>query len=242
MHHVVVERWSRGSSGLHRRDPRAKIAALLILLISLATAGRSLPPLAAMLFAALFGAILWARIPVVAVLSRACLVLSFTVPFALLSILAGDASRALAILLKSYLSALAVLLLTATTPLAMLLRGLENIGAPRFLLMVAQFLYRYLFVIAEEAQQMRIAARSRGGAGRRGQAARFRAAAGAVGALFARSYTRAEAIHRAMLARGFNGHFPASSAMSFSIGDVAFTLAAAAAIVLARFAAERLAV
>ena len=31
-------------------------------------------------------------------------------------------------------------------------------GAPRFLLMVAQFLYRYLFVISEEAQHMRKAA------------------------------------------------------------------------------------
>lgn len=239
MHHVILERWSRGSSGLHRRDPRAKFAALLIFLISLATAGRNLPQLAAMLFATLLGVLLWARLPIASVLSRAGLVLSFTIPFALMSVFAGDAPRAASIVLKSYISALAVLLLAATTPLAMLLRGLESIGTPRFLLLVAQFLYRYLFVISEEAERMRIAALSRGGG--RGRSARFRAAAGAVGALFARSYARAEAIHRAMLARGFDGRFPTASAMRFSPADALFLLAAAAAVLLARLAAERLA-
>ena len=52
MHHVVLDRWSRGSSPLHRRDPRAKIVALLVFLVALATAHRALPELAAALFAA----------------------------------------------------------------------------------------------------------------------------------------------------------------------------------------------
>ena len=66
------------------------------------------------------------------------------------------------LLLKSYLSALAVLLLVSTTPLPALLRVLRRYGVPRFLLMVTQFLYRYLFVISEEAQHMRTAAAARG--------------------------------------------------------------------------------
>ena len=45
-------------------------------------------------------------------------------------------------------------LTVSITPLPVLLRGFEMTGAPRFLLMVAQFLDRYLFVISEEAQQM----------------------------------------------------------------------------------------
>jgi energy-coupling factor transporter transmembrane protein EcfT len=43
LHHVVLERWSRGASPLHRRDPRAKLAALLVFLVVLATAHRALP-------------------------------------------------------------------------------------------------------------------------------------------------------------------------------------------------------
>jgi cobalt/nickel transport system permease protein len=236
LHHVVLEKWSRGRSGLHRRDPRAKLLALLVLLIALATAGRAVPSLTAMLLAILLAALIWGRLPILDVLTRACVVLPFTVPFVLISVFIGDSDRATSLLLKSYISALAVVLLVATTPIAMLLRGLESAGVPRFLLMVAQFLYRYLFVIAEEAQHMRTAAASRGGPAR---GAGFRAAAGAIGALFARSYNRAEDIHRAMLARGFTGRLPTLGSLRFTLADAIFTVAASAAVALARFAAER---
>src|SRR5437764_529176 len=82
LHHVVLERWSRGSSTLHRRDPRAKIAALLAFLVVLATAHRALPLLALSLFLLLSGALVWARLPLAGALSRACLVLPFTLIFA----------------------------------------------------------------------------------------------------------------------------------------------------------------
>lgn len=239
MRHVVLERWSRGASGLHRRDPRAKLFSLLLLLVAVATAGASALDLTLILLAMLVAALAWARLPVGAALTRAAFVFSFTIPFALLSIAAGEAGRAGALLCKSYVSALAVVLLAASTPMPLLLSGLESAGVPRFLLMVAQFIYRYLFVVGEEAFRMRKAAVSRGGSARR--AAGFRAAAGAVGALFARSYARAAEIHRAMLARGFTGRLPTSSRLRFTAADALFTILSAGAILLARLAAERLA-
>jgi cobalt/nickel transport system permease protein len=239
LRHVVLEQWSRGSSGLHRRDPRVKILSLLVLLTAVATSGPSAPELTFLLLGMLLGALVWARLPVAAVLVRAAFVFSFTVPFALVSILAGDAARGGALLCKSYISALAVVLVVATTPMPMLLNGLESSGIPRFLLMVAQFVYRYLFVIGEEAFRMRKAALSRGGSAR--GAAAFRAACGAVGALFARSYARAEDIHRAMLARGFTGSLPSLARPRFTPADALFAVLSAGAILLARLAAERLA-
>jgi cobalt/nickel transport system permease protein len=121
------------------------------------------------------------------------------------------------------------------------LRGLEMSGAPRFLLMVAQFLYRYLFVISEEAQHMRKAAQSRVASvrGMVGNGARFRAAAGALAVLFARSYGRAGDIHRAMLARGFLGHFQPLFTLSFQRRDTVFAVLASLAPVLLRVAVER---
>ena len=232
MHHVVLDRWSRGASPLHRRDPRAKIVALGVFLIVLATAHRALPQVSAVLLALLIGALLWARLPVRAALTRAAVVLPFTLMFALASWMAGEGGRGAALVIKSYLSALAVLLVVSSTPLAMLLRGAEMLGAPRFLLMVAQFLYRYLFVISEEAQHMRAAANSRGGI-------RFRAAAGALAVLFARSYARAEEIHRAMLSRGFEGRFHPLVAPRFGAADGAFLLIALTLPVLLRTALER---
>ena len=241
MHHVVLERWSRGASPLHRRDPRAKMIALLVFLIVLATAQRSLPVLSLALLFLLLGALRWARLPLLGALARACIVLPFTVVFAAAAWISGDPARGLSLLLKSYLSALAVLLVVSTTALPVLLRGLEMTGAPRFLLMVAQFLYRYLFVISEEAQHMAKSAASRGASvrGLVGNGARFRAAAGALAVLFARSYGRAEQIHRAMLARGFGGHFHPLFELRFQARDAVFALLGSLAPLLLRVAVER---
>ena len=224
MHHVTLDQWSRGASPLHRRDPRVKIAAVLAFLVLLATAHRDLAWLGAAFLTILCVAARWARIPLAGALARAAVVLPFTAVFAAVSWLAGDPARGAALVMKSYLSALAVLLLVSTTPLPVLLRGFEITGAPRFLLMVAQFLYRYLFVISEEAQHMRKAAMARGATvgGLAGNTARFRAAAGALAVLFARSYGRAEEIHRAMLARSFPGYFRPLTELHLHRGDVLF--------------------
>ena len=242
MHHVVLERWSRGASPLHRRDPRAKLAALLLFLVALATAHRNLPVLALLFGASLIAALLWARLPVRGALARSALVLPFTLLFALVCWLAGDPARGIALALKSYLSALAVLLVVSTTPLPDLLRALETFGTPRFLLMVSQFLYRYLFVISEEAQHMSKAAMSRGAstAGLVANRGRFRAAAGALAVLFARSYGRAEEIHRAMMSRSFQGQFRTLAARHFQRADTGFLVMAAALLAALRIAAERL--
>lgn len=205
MHHVVLERWSRGRSWLHARDARLKLIATILFLILLATRSQNFQPEAACYFLLLSTAAWGSGLPLGSLLRRATIVLPFCLVFAAISVITGDAHRALLLVEKSYLSAMAVLVLVGTTPLPQLLRGLESLGAPRFLLMVAQFIYRYLFVISEQAQHMRLAARCRGGGARR--KARFSAAAGALAVLFARSYERAEKIHRAMLGRGFDGRF-----------------------------------
>ena len=241
MHHLVVEHWSQGASPLHRRDPRAKILALLVFLVAVATAHRALPVLFAVLLLMLAGGLLWARLPVGGALVRAALVLPFTLVFALIAWWAGDPGRGLSLVAKSYLSALAVLLVVSTTPLPSLLSGFAQAGAPSFLLLVAQFLYRYLFVIAAEAQHMSKAAAARGASARKWVAGgpQFRAAAGALAVLFARSYCRAEHIQRAMLARGFEGRFQPMEATHFRGGDAAFAIVASLAPVLLRIGAER---
>lgn len=233
MHHVMVDRWSRGTSFLHCRDPRSKIAALLVFLIVLATtAGNAFFTLAFDLVLLLAGVAV-ARLPVVTILLRAAMVLPFSLAFAAMSWLAGDRLRALALMEKTYLSALAVLLIVATTPLPALLHGLESLGAPRLLITVVQFLYRYLFVISEQAQHMRLAATSRQGSGRVRKST-FHAAAGALAVLFARSYYRADGIHRAMIARGFNGKLPLKHPVRFGKADAAFALCICAVVLLAR--------
>ncbi len=182
-------------------------------------------------FFLLCGSVLLARLPLKAILLRAAVVLPFSATFACVSLLSGTTERAIGIPVKSFLSALGVLLVVATTPLPQILKALESLGAPRIALLVIQFLYRYLFVIFEQAQHMRLAAKCRGGFGG-GHRSKFKAAAGALAVLFGRSYERAEGIHQAMLSRGFDGHLRLLSTGRIRAVDVAF-LAAAVAIPLA---------
>ena len=236
----MLEHWSRGESPLHRRDPRAKLVALLVFLVLVALSRQAFSPVGALWLAWLVAGILVARLPLAGAMLRAAVVLPFGLVFAAITWMAGDPARASSLVAKSYLSALAVLLVVATTPMPALLRGLEGLGVPRFLLMVAQFLYRYLFVISEEAQHMRTAALGRGASGRllMGRAERFRAAAGALAVLFARSYARAEEIHHAMLARGFSGQFRSVCRLHFRFADGLFAVACCALPVAARVLVE----
>jgi cobalt/nickel transport system permease protein len=215
VHHLVIDRWSRGTSPLHQRDPRAKLAALLVFLIALSTT----PPPAQAGFAAyailLILAARLARLPIRGLAGRAALVLPFSATFALLTWWSGDSLRALALAEKSFLSGLAALLLVGTTPLTGWTAALESWHAPRMLILVIQFVYRYLFVIAEQAQRMRWAALCRG----RGS---FRLAAGLVGVLFARSWQRADGVYHSMLARGFRGRFVPAPSAPFRASDALF--------------------
>ena len=208
---------------LHRRDARAKILVLLFFLVAVASTPVRYPLPLLLAFAALpLSAALAARLPVGAVLSRAAVVLPFCAAMALVSAATGDIQRAGALLVKSYLSALGALVTAGITPLPQLLNGLEGLGVPRFLLWVIHFLYRYLFVVSEQAQHMRLAAASRGSSGgSRFRMWRIRAATHALAVLFARSYAKAESTYRAMLSRGFQGRFQLPQTVNLNWGDVA---------------------
>ena len=128
MHHILLDRWSQGASPLHRRDARAKIVALLVFLILLATTPGNAVVILITDAALLASAILIAGLPLMGVLLRAMVVLPFSLTFGLINWLAGEPARALALVEKSYLSTIAVLLLAGTTPLPLLLGGLETLG------------------------------------------------------------------------------------------------------------------
>ncbi len=179
----------------------------------------------------LLAGILIAGLPVFSLLLRAAAVLPFSLTFGVISWMAGDSLRAIGLVEKSYLSTVAVLLVVATTPLPSLLSGLEALGIPHLLVMITQFLYRYLFVISEQAQHSRVAAACRQGAKERHRRVRFKAAAGVLAMLFARSYDRAEGVQRAMLARGFTGKLTPLKPLRFRTSDGIFAAALSALLI-----------
>lgn len=115
------------------------------------------------------------------------------------------------VLLKSWISVTAASLLVATTPATTLITALYALRVPPVLVRIVAFMHRYLFLLTEEVARLLRARASRSAAldGPVGGSVAWRArvAGGMAGALFIRTYDRAERIHMTMLARGFDGDF-----------------------------------
>jgi cobalt/nickel transport system permease protein len=95
--------------------------------------------------------------------------------------------------------------------------------------LIAGFVYRYLFVVVDEVQRMRAALAARA---YRPRSALQAAAVGRVAtALFLRTHARGERVYLAMLSRGYAGSVPALDTLSFRASDVVF-VAAIAVVVL----------
>lgn len=235
MHYVVLERLSRRQSYLHSLDGRAKILALLAVLVAISTTV-PLSVATGTAYGALLGlAAAASALPVGWLLKRAATVLPFSAVFALLTWWTRGPEAALSLLAKTYLSAFAVLLVVASTPMPSLMDCAARLGVPPLLGTVIQFLYRYLFVIVDEGHRMWSASLLRGsGLGRIPWPTRARAGAGALAVLFARSMHKARHIHMAMLTRGFTGSVPAPASPRLRRRDVAFLAAALVLVAAAR--------
>lgn len=96
----------------------------------------------------------------------------------------------------------AALALVACTGMNRLGAGLEQLGVPRVFVVQLLFLYRYLFVVADEGAKMVRSVELRSGGAR---SLRLRVYGSLIGCLLLRSMDRAERVYRAMVARGFDG-------------------------------------
>jgi cobalt/nickel transport system permease protein len=120
--------------------------------------------------------------------------------------------RFLTILFKSWLSVQAAIVLAVSTPFPDLLRAMRAIGAPRLLVAMFGLMWRYLFVLLDEALRLTRArtarsARLPGSQYKSGGSVAWRAhvAGGMAGNLLVRAFERSEHIYSAMLARGYDG-------------------------------------
>lgn len=171
-------------------------------------------------FGLIFTAILIARLPLFTVLRRSLIEIPFVL-FALLmpffgtgesyelagftlyreGILAGTA-----IVAKGTLGVLGAITLSSTSTAREILRGLERLHLPALMVNIASFMLRYLNVVTDEMERMRIARASRGFEAR--GIRDWRILASVIATLFMRSYERGERVHLAMLSRGFTGVIP----------------------------------
>ncbi len=219
MKQVFLDRYSDLSSPIHRLDPRAKLVGF----VALAVICVSTPPDLYAVFAAYLGLetalVLISRLPWRHVLKRMLIVLPFILVVAVflpffnqgggsynlgpLTVSAHGLLVLWNVAVKSTVSVLAVILLSSTTPFPELLKGMEKLRVPHLLTTILSFMYRYIFVLADEMQRMRRARDSRGWSGRWLWQAKV--IGHMIAALFLRSYERGERVYAAMLARGYDG-------------------------------------
>ncbi len=136
------------------------------------------------------------------------------------------------ILVKYALTAGSVLVLVATTSFGRVLQALARLRTPHSFLMLLQLLYRYLFVLVEEAHTV---ARARTLRDPRRRLPELRTATHMLSALFVRTWERAERVHRCMRLRGYDGLLPVAAPRPWRLADSAFLCGVAAACAAARF-------
>ena len=123
------------------------------------------------------------------------------------------------IMLKFVLTVSAALLLVAVTGFHQVCLALQKLGLPKALVLQLLFLYRYLFVLADEAASM---VRARALRSFQGRGLDFRAYSSMLGHLLLRTLDRAQRLHLAMLSRGFDGEIRQFRRLHFTARDAAF--------------------
>lgn len=149
-----------------------------------------------------------ARVPMSYLIKRLLIFLPFILSMAISLPLSQGFERGwdlmLAILFRGLLAFLVSLWLVNVMPFEQLLVTLRRLRCPTVFVAILAFMYRYVFVIWDELDKLRVAWKTRS-FGRGGLLFRWKTLARMLGMLLIRSLGRAERIHGAMRARGWDG-------------------------------------
>jgi cobalt/nickel transport system permease protein len=128
---------------------------------------------------------------------------------------------------------LAILHLITTTPFFDFLWALRWFRVPYVLCSLLLFTYRYIFVMLEELDSMRMARRSRGFSMKGSLLSKdvFRTLSYTAGMLLVRSYERSKDIYNGLISRGFSGEIRIIRKPAIRAKDVALVTAFAVVIV-----------
>jgi cobalt/nickel transport system permease protein len=231
MHIHFMDPFRAGDSPIHSLDPRVKflLALAFILTVSLTPSGAW--PVYLLLLAAVLSVEILSGFGIPYVLKRAVLALPFVLAaFPVIFTLPGKplftislgswtlvasqpgVERFFSIALKSWISVQAAIVLASTTNFPDLQVAMRSVGIPSLLVSIFGLMWRYLFVLADEALRLMRAQKARSGHSDRPDlkpggslAWRGRVTGGMAGSLFLRAIERSDRIYMAMLARGYDG-------------------------------------
>ncbi len=231
MHVHFLDPYRPRDSLIHRLDPRIKFVLTVAFILTNALVPTGAWPVYILLFALILSVEMLSELGVAYVLKRTMLAFPFvlaalplilTIPGkALFSLPVGPwtigaslpgLERFISIALKSWLSVQAAIVLAACTSFPDLLVAMRAVGVPRLLVSIFGLMWRYLFVLVDEAVRLLRARAARSGqsdlpgAKTGGNLSwRARVAGGMAGNLFLRAFERSDRIYMAMVSRGYDG-------------------------------------
>ena len=231
MHIHFLDPYHHRGSPVHHLDPRVKLLLSLAYILTCALTPPGAWPVYILLLAMVLSVEILSDLGISYVQKRSLLALPFILaafpvvftisgePLASISIASWTLTvtqpgveRFISIALKSWISVQAAVVLAASTPFPALLAAMRAIHIPRLLVAIFGLMWRYLFVLADEALRLMRARAARSGqstapgAKTGGSLAwRARVTGGMAGSLFLRALERSDRIYMAMVSRGYDG-------------------------------------
>jgi cobalt/nickel transport system permease protein len=230
---TFLDPYRPANSPLHRADARVKFLLTIAFILTSSLTPVGAWPVYIFLFTLILSVTLISELGIWFVLVRASLALPFvlsalpviftTTGTALFSLPLGawtltasseGLERFISIALKSWLSVQAAILLASSTHFPELLQAMRAVRIPRLLVAMFGLMWRYLFVLVDEALRLMRARSARSGMSGDPNASRkvggslvwrARVAGGMAGNLFLRGIERSDRTYVAMLSRGYNG-------------------------------------
>lgn len=227
-------------SPIHRWDPRAKIASILVLIFSIVML-ESIS--VALLGLGLSVAVLLAsRLPLRDVARRVRWPVIFILPIFFILPFTGGGERTVAIstvdlsldglllgaliLTRGISAVILAYPLFATSPFNITVQAMRGLRVPEVAAQIFLFTYRYLFLLSEEMRSIEKSLASKSFT-KKTDLRTARVIGTALGMLFVRSYERSERIYRAMVSRGYDGALPSTVKFEMKRGDWAKSFAVA---------------
>ena len=240
-----LDRLATGDTPIHHLDPRAKVLATLVFIVTVVSFGKY--EVTALVPFFLFPVVMIAlgNLPVSYIIKKIALLCPFAlvvgmfnpifdrevlVQIGSLGITGGWISFA-SIVMRSILTVGAAIVLVGVTGFPGVCLALERIGMPRVFAVQLLFLYRYIFVLTDEGSRMERARKLRA-FGKKMEPGIF---SSLVGHLLLRTWQRAERIHMAMLARGFTGEFHTRQDTRFGGREMLFLFGWSTLFIIMRF-------
>jgi len=224
-----------GDSHLHRIDPRAKLITTVVFIATVVSFDKytilNLMPF----FCFPIILILWGGLPAGYILKKVLLISPFAILIGIFNPvfdrtviyqigeigISGGWVSFISILLRFTLTVTSALVLVALTGFNSVCFALERLKVPRPFIIQLLFLYRYLFVLTEEAERM---ARARALRSFSGRAMHLKTFVSVIGHLLLRTLDRADRVYRAMRCRGFDGRIRILGSLRINPGNIAFVI------------------